>query len=160
MLGLTPTLKEFSESHQRFWEDQHLLLTQRMADVAVREAAFGAMRAEQVRGLPVYYQSSIYKALEDAERVRTRSLAEHSRKGGNAKKTDALQGLIESVAEKRPLITVKELERELRARQNIEIIEDIDDRVICFANGDKLKEAKLSGLKDRLSRAKKKLQSR
>jgi hypothetical protein len=60
-------LKEINESHRRFWENQHLLLTQRMTDVAVRETAFEAMRAEQVRGLPLYYQSSIYQALEDAE---------------------------------------------------------------------------------------------
>jgi hypothetical protein len=67
MLGRTPTLKEINESHRRFWENQHLLLTQRMTDVAVRETAFEAMRVEQVRGLSVYYKSSIYQALEDAE---------------------------------------------------------------------------------------------
>jgi hypothetical protein len=72
-----------------------------------------------------------------------------------------LQSLIEKIVGERPRITARQLEEKLRSYQGLGIIADIDEEVISFANkDDRLKDAKVSGLKDRLSRAKAKVKSR
>lgn len=160
-MSLAPvTLEEVNECNRRFWDDQNLLLRQRMASGAALDAALDVLRAEQIGGVPIRLQTSLYKALEDAERTGKRFLTEHASKGGRAKKLDALQILIERIVVREPSISVRQLEQQLEAYQGIDVIDDIEDGSIWFTNGDSLKEAKLSGLKDRLSRAKRKLQSR
>ena len=61
----------------------------------------------------------------------------------------------------RPSTTLRQLEQQLRALERIEVIDEIADDLISFtaANG-RFKGAKLSGLKHRISRAKKKPRSR
>jgi hypothetical protein len=155
------TLKEINQWNADFWADQGPLLKGRMADEAIRETAFEAMATETRKGLPLFYQKSIYEALDDAARARKRFMSQHARKGGLARKTDVLQELIERIVQRNLAITVRELEAKLKRVQGIEAIEDISDRVVSFLNHDgRLKDAKLSGLKDRLSRAKKKIGSR
>ena len=154
------TLEEINECHRRFWDNQNLLLRQRMASSPTLNAALDLLRAEQIEEVPIRHQTSLYKALEDAERTGKRFLMEHASKGGKAKKPDALQLLIEKIVVREPSISVRQLESQLEAYQGIDIIDDIDDGSIWFTNGDSLREAKLSGLKDRLSRAKRKLKSR
>ena len=131
-----------------------------MASSASLDAALDLLRAEQIEGVPIRHQTSLYKALEDAERTGKRFVMEHASKGGKAKKSDALQLLIEKIVVREPSISARQLENQLETYQGIDIIEDIEDGSIWFTNGDSLKEAKLSGLKDRLLRAKRKLQSR
>lgn len=154
------TLEGINECNRRFWDDQNLLLRRRMASSATLNAALDLLRAEQIEGVPIRHQTSLYKALEDAERTGKRFLMEHASKGGKAKKSDALQLLIEKIVKREPSISVRQLESQLEAYQGIDIIDDIEDGSIWFTNGDSLKEAKVSGLKDRLLRAKRKLQSR
>jgi len=141
------TLEEVNECNRRFLDDQNLLLSQRMASGAALDAALDVLRAEQIGGVPIRHQTSLYKALEDAERTGKRFLTEHASKGGRAKKPDALQILIEKIVVREPSISVRQLEKQLEAYQGID---DIEDGSIWFTNGDSLKEAKLSGLKDRL----------
>jgi hypothetical protein len=157
----TMTAEELNEKHTRFWADQAEFLTRRMTDDAVRGTALGLIREQEVRGLPVRYRLSLEQALETAEKIGQRFSAEWSRKGGKAKKTDALQILIDNIVERRPSISTDQLARELRRRERIEVIDEIADGRITFINTDgRLKDARLCGLKDRLSRAKKKLRSR
>ena len=119
------------------------------------------MLAEHTRGTPVYFQVSIYEALENAEHIGQRFFAQRSRKGGKARTTDSLQLLIEEIVERCPSITAHQLLCELQSQQHFGVIQDIDDETICFTNcGDRFKTAALTGLKDRLSRAKIKLRSR
>jgi hypothetical protein len=155
------TLKEINRLNAEFWADQDALLIERMADAAVREMAFEAMETETLKGLPLFYQKSIYEALADADRARKRFMSQHARKGGLAGKTDALQELIERIVQRSFAITVRALEAQLIEHQKIEPIQDFSDGTISFTNHDgRTKEAALSGLKDRLSRAKKKVGSR
>jgi transposase len=102
-----------------------------MAPGAIRDAAIELLRAEQIRAVPIRYQTSIYTALEHAARLCQQVLAEHARKGGNAKKTDTLQMLIQALVERDPSITVRKLEERLKAYQGIEIIEDIGSPTIA-----------------------------
>ena len=154
------TPKELNEEYDRFWKEQAELLHRRMANDAVREAALGLIREQELH-LPVRYRFSLEAALEKAEKTGQRCSAEWSRKGGKAKKTDTLQLVIEKIVADRPSTTLRQLEQQLRALERIEVIDEIADDLISFtaANG-RFKGAKLSGLKHRLSRAKKKPRSR
>ena len=88
-------------------------------------------------------------------------MSQHARKGGLARKTDVLQELIERIVRRNLAITVRALESQLREHQGIEPIQDFSNGTISFTNHDgRTKDAELSGLKDRLSRAKKKIGSR
>jgi hypothetical protein len=154
-------IEEINQMNAEFWAAQKVLLRERMADEAIRQTAFEAIATETVKGLPLFYQKSIYEALADADRARKRFMSQHARRGGLAGKTDVLQDLIEQIVRRNPAITVRALEARLSEHQGIEPIQDFSDGTISFTNrGDRTKYAALSGLKDRLSRAKRKVGSR
>jgi len=155
------SLKEINDLSCRFWNRERALLGRRMADKPIRETAFATICTEIIKAVPIFYRTSLNQALNDAELAKSRFLSEQARKGGNAKKTDKLQLLIEQIVAQRRPITVRQLENELRARQSIGAIEEIDEMRIWFTNHNgQSKTATLSGLKDRLSRARTKLRSR
>lgn len=69
---------------------------------------------------------------------------------------DELQEVIVDLTKKRPTISAKELSLELEKLKGFGVIEDIDEDSIWFINKhNQLTESKVTGLKDRLSRAKK-----
>jgi hypothetical protein len=76
---------------------------------------------------------------------------EQRRRASMPRKADPLQQLIEQIVRKRPKLSCKELERALRSE-----IVDIDDTDISLTE-DKSDPVPLSGLKDRLTRAKQKI---
>lgn len=68
---------------------------------------------------------------------------------------DALQGLIAEILKASPGLGCKQLLKELEKHRCGPVIKNIDNSHICFCNDDgKYKKAPISGLKDRLSRAK------
>ena len=80
---------------------------------------------------------------------------------GQGPRADRLQLLIIEIVQDKPKITCNELVEELRKRIGQGVIEDIDEETIGYLNDKKLGvSAPIKGLKDRLSRAKKKIQSR
>ena len=161
ILASRQTLKQINQANRGFWNKQRELLAQRLADDVLRETAFETMQSEQTRGLPVRHQISLYQALDDTDRIGRRSLTRLSRKGGKARKTDALQELIVQIAQRHPSITARELLSKLKSQQGIEPIMEVEDSIIGFNNRNgKYKEANITGLKDRLSRAKAILRSR
>jgi len=131
---------------------------------AVREAALGRLFDEQKRNVPVRNQATIEYLLAVAEAEKRRFLSQHARKGGQAKKTDALQQEIVKLVRRDPAITEARLKDMLTSDRFSELIVEFDEETISFQPGDskhgRLKEARISGLKDRLSRAKKSLKSR
>ena len=160
-----PTISEINERHRQFWEEQILLRDRRIADEAIRETAFARLSDEHARGVPIYHQTTIEKLLEDAERDKERFLSQQGRKGGRAQKSDALQQAILDLVQSHPDITEAKLKDMLTRDRFPELIQDVDEDTICFVRPDgskdgRLKEAPLSGLKHRLSRAKKALKSR
>jgi hypothetical protein len=156
MLASRVSLTEINHINQRFWRDQRVSMDERLANDAICETAIEAMQ-----GIALPDLNSIYEALEYAERVGRRFLAWQARKGGYAPKADALQGVIDKIVTRRPSITLRELTRQMKLHQGIPPIQDIDDGSIWFTNRDgSTKKAPLTGLKDRLSRAKAKLRSR
>lgn len=85
------------------------------------------------------------------------------RQSANAKKSraDALQLLIIDILEKAPSIKPADLLKELRKLEGQGVIDEItDDDIFFIEKGHGGKSALISGLKDRMSRARKKLVSR
>jgi hypothetical protein len=162
------SISELNELNDRFWKEQNVLRDERIADEVIRETSFSRLSSEQERGLPTYYQTPIEKLLADAEgdkqRFKQRFLYDQARKGGQAKKTDALQQEIVKLVRRDPAITEARLKDMLTSDRFSQLIVEFDEETISFQPGDskhgRLKEARISGLKDRLSRAKKSLKSR
>lgn len=113
----------------------------------------------------VYEGHSILDEVEAANKKRY--AIERASHAGSAKKSDALQCLIESMVSRNPSMSAKELYSALWSQDHREfyggIILSINDLTIEFKNGKNqrsemlVKSASVSGLKDRLSRAKKKI---
>jgi hypothetical protein len=159
------TIREINELNQRFWEREIAAFNRRIADDALRETAFGRFFDEQSRRVPLYDQAPIEKFLADAERDRGRFLSHQGRQGGQAKKPDALQQEILKLVQGNPKITEAMLKAMLTRERFPGLIADIDEETIWFVQPDgskdgRPKQAAISGLKHRLSRAKKNLRSR
>ena len=79
-----------------------------------------------------------------------------ARKGGLAKKTDALSEWIQGLADDQPRLSSHRLEQLVKQAEGHGLICSVKGDIIEFYDKDgKIKEAKLSALKHRLSRAKK-----
>ena len=155
------TAADINESNRAFWARQNALMEQRMADDAVRQDALARVESESSRGVPINKQVSLVAALEEAETSKGIFLSQFAGKGGRADKPDALQELIIEYARTVPTITERELREKLTRERHPEVISDIEDGEIDFNDRDgRSKSALVSGLKDRLSRARKKVRSR
>jgi hypothetical protein len=103
--------------------------------------------------------------LADVEEGNRRFSSERAREAGRAKKPDALHPAILDLVRKDPSMTVAKLKGMLTRDRFPGLIEDVDEEEIWFRQPDgsedgRLEGARVSGLKDRLSRAKKALKSR
>lgn len=81
---------------------------------------------------------------------------ERQKNYANQSRIDSLQELIIKIVAKKPDINEKALLIEIEKKRGCGVINDVDDDVIYFNHKGEEKDAPISGLKDRLSRAKKK----
>ena len=142
-----------------------MLSERRIKDPAIREVALRRLADEQLRGVPTYYQTTLEASLVDTEYEKQRFLSQQGRNGGQVKKSDALQQAISDLVRRDPNVTASELENMLTREKFPQLIADVEDGRIHFIQPDgltdgRLKVTPISGLKDRLSRAKKILKSR
>ena len=168
-MGQMLTLPAMINTRNRaFWDAESAQAERRMADPDIFSRAIADMHAEATRRLPVYYQKSFEQALQDAAALfedpvlLKRTHRRLSRRGGSSKKTDALGEVILEEVQKRPAITVTDLLKHLQSLQDLrQVVDDIDEEAISFTDRKgHTKNAPISGLKDRLFRAKKALRSR
>lgn len=163
------TIADINERNRQFWRVESDLLNRRMADEFLYEVARTDMSSETLRQVPIKSQKSLEQALADAEKVRRIYQSVLARKGGKAFKGDALQLVIEAVVLKNPTMTIRQLFFKLKDEIGQGTVTSIDEesdvradepRMIHFEedNGKRML-APLSGLKDRLFRAKKKIKS-
>ena len=133
-----------------------------MADEAVLATAIAHIARQQDRLLPVYHQISLYEALRESETARRRFITQQSRRAGSVEKVDTLQNFILDVVRAKPRMTHVELLAELRQEENNDgqIVEVTEASVSFLTSRGRLRSAPITGLKDRLSRAKKRLNSR
>jgi hypothetical protein len=164
------SIADLNEQNHRFWQAESDLFNRRMSDELLFEVATTDMRSETLRRVPINSQKTMEQALADAEKTRHGFQSALARKGGKAPKPNALQNLIEEIVLKEPTITERQLYFALKAELGSGTITSIDKesdvladepRMIHFVedNG-KPMTAPLSVLKDRLFRAKKKINSR
>jgi len=176
LIGITSTSKapltiaDLNEKNQRFWQVETDVFNRRMSDELLFEVATMDMRSETLRQVPIKSQKTTEQALADAEKPRHSFQIELSRKGGKASKSDALQSLIEEIVLKEPTITERQLFFALKRELGSGTVTSIDTESDVLAdephmihfvedNGKPI-TAPLSGLKDRLFRTKKKINSR
>lgn len=136
-----------------------------MSNEALYGIAKHYMYSETIRGVPIGAQTTLEQALADAEHSKQLVQRDFSRKGGKAPKSDALQDQILRRARRNPRITQEQLKEWLNSEVGEGVISTIDGesdvlagdtRKIHFTDTDgREKTASLSGLKDRLCRAKK-----
>ena len=85
---------------------------------------------------------------------------ERNRKAGKHPRQDALQKVIVQILDGEPEMTWKEVLREIEHRRGERVIDDVTDDAIDWTNEKGIgKSSPVSGLKDRVSRAKKKVNS-
>jgi hypothetical protein len=162
---LRKTVEEVNAANRVFWDRQPAVMDRRLADPAVVETAAATILSEVDR-VPVRDQIPFEVALERAERTRevfrAGLLRETAQRAGRAKKTDALQEVILEIVRRGPTITTKAVLDRLRARQAPgATIDEITETQISFARPKgTVGEAPISGLKDRVSRAKREMRQR
>jgi hypothetical protein len=165
-----PSLQEINQQHESFHRQQSILRDERLQDAFLYKSAMRLMNSEMRRGVPLKFCTSLEAALADAETERIRFRKELAREGGVAPKADALSVLIETIVMREPEITAKRLLSLLKRLIGEGVIVSIDTeervvegdvRRIHFEESDgKEKSASVRGLKDRLARAKAKINSR
>jgi len=161
----TLTLRELNNMHRLFWQEQNELRDRRVTDPTLRQSMLTELQGYQTRGVISRYQESVEAILEKFDRARRSTLAEQASRAGRAPKADALQKYIVALVSERPGLTEHELLARLEQDQGRELVQDIEDGAIYFTQPDgseigRTKKAPLTGLKDRLSRAKKQINSR
>jgi hypothetical protein len=130
------TIREMNECNRRFWDEQNELRDRRIADKAIRDAAFARFFDEQAGNVPVRNQATIEKSLADAEADKRRFLSQQAGHGGRAKKSDALQRLILDLVRTHPDITEPRLKTMLTRERFPAVIVDVDETNICFVRPD------------------------
>jgi hypothetical protein len=164
---LTP--RQINQLNRRFWRTRSKLMNEQITDPALYEIAMKNLNSEQLRAVPVKSQNTLEQALADAAESKTTIQRFFSWKGGKQAKPDALQRVIEKIVKKKPSTTGHELLRELPDAEWAGTVTKIDKKgevlarvvMIHFVEENETpKVAPVSGLKDRLSRAKKKILSR
>jgi hypothetical protein len=144
-----------NERNKAFWDVESGKADRLQADPWVVGRVLNVLASELARDVPSYSRTDFRAALSDADAERRDVLKHQARRGGQAKKPDLLQERIVEIVRTSPKITCHELLSRLRDEAGGLVIEDIDEEEIWFngRNGSS-KSAPLSGLKDRLSRAK------
>jgi hypothetical protein len=157
-----PSSAELNRLNAKFWQRETSEAERRSADPDLLPLALADLASDDRRLVPLSRQKSLEQALMDAEALLDspilvrRGQRRLSLLGGKAKKPDALQCLIIKIVSGQPQITEKKLLHELKMAGDVrDVVEDIEDGTIYFVDGGRSKSAPISGLKDRLSRAKK-----
>ena len=159
---LTPAL--MNQRCADFWQREAELMSQRTSNPAICRIA-SRIYDSHVSNLPFELQLTYELILAEAEHLRSIVMEEQARRGGRARKPDALQLLIDEIVRENPELNQNQLFYRLRREEGQGVIVRIDrpeemlagdEPCIHFQTEEGVeKTASLSGLKDRLSRAKK-----
>jgi hypothetical protein len=160
-MAAAPSPAEMNRRHREFWDVESQVFERRLADPQLVAAATEDMNSEILRRVPIYSRKTMELAFEDAEKRRAKIRSGDGSKGGRPRRGDALQGLIEEIVSARPAISASALLEQLREFQYQGVVTDIEDDKIWFSDArDASRSAPISGLKNRLTRARKSAKSR
>lgn len=164
------TLRTINELNANFWAKEGLRTQMRASDPAIAKNALDLMDLFRRVGFSVNQIPSFDYLLYAADINNKTSLTYFARKGGKAPKRNALQEVIDEVVRQNPNITVPQLIQALKGDAGAGVVTSIDEpsdlllecdtRYIHYIDDDgRPKTASLTGLKDRLSRAKRKIKN-
>lgn len=160
----SPSPSEINQKNKTYWEQQHQDMKRRLDDPALRTEALKQIQDDHRRQVPVYNQRTLERALLQAEEsvealipVVRKNQARHA---ARAPRFDPLRHLIETLVAESPAITCTLLLSKLSQHVGSGVIEDIDDETIGYVVDGQGKSLPISRLKDRLTRARKKVSSR
>jgi hypothetical protein len=157
-------LKKINERNAAFYS--RLRKTEEQLSEEVRQFVFNQLKLEVAKGIPLYSRSSFYGVISDLEKASAVARIESARVAGKSKKTDRLQEVILQIVQDSSQITVSKLLAKLTGMQGQGVIEDVDDLsdsnpMISFKGSrEEGCSAPISGLKDRLTRARKIIKKR
>jgi hypothetical protein len=155
------TPAEINRRNEAFWAVQRALAETRVADEVLRSHAISQIYDEVTRSVPIYFQRSFEHILDIAATLKQSVQRKQACRAATANRTDALGKLIEEALQQNPRITWKQLYRQLQAGcRESEVVLGVGDTVIEYMNGGRVRKALVSGLKDRLSRVRRRLNSR
>lgn len=162
ILGEPATSSQINQRNTTFWSNRQKYLDELMKDEDIVTEAYELVKSDRKRMIPAKHSFDFNAALEQSKQSMERLRKQMARKGGLAKKTDALQKLIIRFAAENPDITARKLLSSLRKQKTLQLRVDNEasllngDRgMIRWAGSDgEEHRAPISGLKDRLSRAK------
>lgn len=145
-------------------------MERRMSNDAVLNVAISDLDSETERRIPLQWRKSFEQALVYAERAKNIIHADISRKGGKSRKSNTLQELIDATVLENPDLTERQLFLKLRSKVGEGVVTSIDrDRDLQPGEIAKIhfvdeqgtpRTAPVRSLKDRLFRAKAKINSR
>ena len=148
------TIEAINERNKCFWQETNEYVEDTIVNrISVVEEALGEIRIEST-SRPLYSRRPLEKVLKDVDAKRKLHQSEFSKLGGKAGKPDKLNVLISQIVERNLAISCLELLDALRLRQHTSSIQSIENDEILLSDR---KVVPVSGLKDRLSRAKKKI---
>ena len=151
---------EINGRNQRFWATQSERLNARLEDAAIRDLVFNELENEEAR-CPVYYRLSLEALLERAVGYRQLGIASSAKRAAKARRPTTLQVIIERIVEANPMIPAGVLASELTKLNDEGREVEIDKcHIWLTSGGERIKAGSPNGLKDRLTRAKKKIAAR
>jgi hypothetical protein len=158
------TLAGINAINQEFWRKRAENRDRQLRDEHLANEAYYDLKEQMRLQAHIRLQKSYEELLDGAEERRERALQwvrqEHGRQGGKARKPDTLQAVIQKIVERKPTIDCPTLLKLLQDKQGIGVIEDVDGEDISFTDSNgRSKSTKITSLKDRLLRAKKKIKS-
>lgn len=165
------TAAEINILNRIFWRKQSELLDRRIQDADLCQIAMGDLDAEAVMMVPLKNRRTFEQILAQTEKSRSIFQRAFSRKGGKSTKTDGLQGVILEIVRAEPEINTQRLLHRIRKMgkechpvvfavdRKFDLLEDQAEH-IHFTDKGRGRTSPVSGLKDRLSRAKKEILSR
>jgi len=149
-----PDPAEINKQNRAFWTK----LQKAMDDQVLIEHAIGQVDDARTRGVPEEKRQSIEAAVQSASALVS---AMACRAAKSPRPHDPLQALIIEIVTADQAVSAVKLLRELRRQSGGGVINFVDDDSIQFwGNKGEMMAAPISGLKDRLTRALKKIRSR
>jgi hypothetical protein len=161
-VSLNVELQALNEAGGQFWKRRQMLFEKAdewAVDLAYRRlqrADIVADRLNLTGAARFHFQKSFDHYVIDIMEAESRSRSSLARRGGHARKGDRLNNCINELAKRNPSISHREVEFKIRKMITDEPwVLSMNEFKIEFENWDgKIKSAKISGLKDRISRAK------
>ena len=158
-----PSPENINQSNREFWDRQTVETERLLQDPEILALAAKRLEDERLSGIPVQYQKTFEAVLVEADDVWRLVLSVKASKSAKALRLDRLQRTILELVRKNPAIKTKAVLEKLRLIADCrDGIDDIDDElgIICFSDEkNRPDKAQISGLKDRVSRARKFLRS-